>query len=403
MQRVVLITTLLLPAATTLVSRTRNHGDSGVVHFGPGSCVSAWVGTGKHCVVKTSCSKQPAFDSYALRLICVDKDGGRVLHGFEQGGFDPEETFDTLIVCDKCEAGDVDTVPQVFLAREAAENTAEASTMTAETGEKAPDADAEERKSSEEERDDEPSRENQKMAAKRKSSEEERDDEPSRENQKMAAKRKSSEEERDDEIPRESRATAVKRKSSEEREDDEVELKTFSGRVASRPAAAPMAAPAAAPVDAPSGLSPAPAMQPGLAATDAKLTLLEKEVEELSEDALTISQAVAQIKTKVLSPAPRLRGLGAPSPAPAPAAILSSSPVGAEFQEKTKETKADVKKKVTAKSVESEDKKQGGRMAPNGDGSDETKLLLRSTDSSKESKLDDEALLGLLFDGGDGQ
>eukprot|EP00930_Biecheleria_cincta_P059957 TRINITY_DN45672_c0_g1_i1.p1 TRINITY_DN45672_c0_g1~~TRINITY_DN45672_c0_g1_i1.p1 ORF type:complete len:603 (+),score=145.64 TRINITY_DN45672_c0_g1_i1:53-1861(+) len=113
--QIVLFFALGSSTAAVLTSHEQKSNTS-VAHFGPGACVSAWVGTGSHCVVQTACSKQPAFAAYALRLICVDKDGGRVLHSFETGGFEAQEIFDTLIVCDKCEAGDVDEVPQVFLA-----------------------------------------------------------------------------------------------------------------------------------------------------------------------------------------------------------------------------------------------------------------------------------------------
>ena len=31
----------------------------------------------------------PSQATYALRLICVDQDGGQVLHSFQEGGFEP--------------------------------------------------------------------------------------------------------------------------------------------------------------------------------------------------------------------------------------------------------------------------------------------------------------------------
>ncbi|CAE6920669.1 unnamed protein product [Symbiodinium sp. CCMP2592] len=100
---------LLVSASSTLVSR-------GVVKFGPGNCVSAWVGEASHCVVRTACGAQPAFAAFAIRVVCVDEDGGRVLHTFQQGGFDAEETFNTNIKCHRVEAGDSVQVPQLSAA-----------------------------------------------------------------------------------------------------------------------------------------------------------------------------------------------------------------------------------------------------------------------------------------------
>lgn len=100
---------LLVSTSSTLVSR-------GVVKFGPGNCVSAWVGEASHCVVRTACGAQPAFAAYAIRVVCVDEDGGRVLHTFQQGGFDTEETFDTNIKCHRVETGDSVQVPQLSVA-----------------------------------------------------------------------------------------------------------------------------------------------------------------------------------------------------------------------------------------------------------------------------------------------
>jgi len=36
----------------------------------------------------------------------VGHDGGRILHSFQEGGFDSQETFDTNIACQRCESGD---------------------------------------------------------------------------------------------------------------------------------------------------------------------------------------------------------------------------------------------------------------------------------------------------------
>ncbi|CAJ1421042.1 unnamed protein product, partial [Effrenium voratum] len=108
MKTVVLLAAQVLSAGS-VVSRQS--------HFGPGGCVSAWVADA-HCVVRTACSLQPSFATYAVRLVCVDKDGGRVLHSFQEGGFDAEETFDTRLSCHHCESGDAEAV-QVLLSQSA--------------------------------------------------------------------------------------------------------------------------------------------------------------------------------------------------------------------------------------------------------------------------------------------
>eukprot|EP00434_Breviolum_minutum_P000081 symbB.v1.2.000071.t1/scaffold2.1/size812218/25 len=78
------------------------------VQMGPGDCVSTWRSdVSSHCMVKTQCSEYATkLASYQLRLVCVGHDGGRILHSFQEGGFDTQETFDTNIACQRCESGD---------------------------------------------------------------------------------------------------------------------------------------------------------------------------------------------------------------------------------------------------------------------------------------------------------
>merc|ERR1719262_1692398 len=51
--------------------------------------------------MKTSCNSCD-IKKYDFGLVCVDKAGMPTRHLFGKGSFDPEETFDTLIKCDKC-------------------------------------------------------------------------------------------------------------------------------------------------------------------------------------------------------------------------------------------------------------------------------------------------------------
>ncbi|CAL1168931.1 unnamed protein product [Cladocopium goreaui] len=111
-----------LSAWLMLALHVSASGES-AAHFGPGGCVSAWLSESKSCVVQTSCAKHAAqLASYALRLVCVGHDGGRVLHSFQEGTFDAEETFDTHITCQRCDSGDdvepVTAVAPAALAKE---------------------------------------------------------------------------------------------------------------------------------------------------------------------------------------------------------------------------------------------------------------------------------------------
>lgn len=72
-----------------------------VVKYGPNGCVSTWRSSEGHCIMRTNCKKED-ITKYEFGLVCVDKVGSPVRHLFGQDSFDPEETFDTLIKCDKC-------------------------------------------------------------------------------------------------------------------------------------------------------------------------------------------------------------------------------------------------------------------------------------------------------------
>jgi hypothetical protein len=75
--------------------------DVEVVKYGPNGCVSTWRSEEGHCIMRTNCKKAD-ISKYEFGLVCVDKVGSPVRHLFGSDSFDPEETFDTLIKCDKC-------------------------------------------------------------------------------------------------------------------------------------------------------------------------------------------------------------------------------------------------------------------------------------------------------------
>lgn len=72
-----------------------------VVKYGPDGCVSTWRSAEGHCIIQTNC-KDTDVSKYDFGLVCVDKVGNPVRHLFGKDSFDEEETFDTLIKCDKC-------------------------------------------------------------------------------------------------------------------------------------------------------------------------------------------------------------------------------------------------------------------------------------------------------------
>jgi len=72
-----------------------------IAKYGPDDCVSTYRNSLGECVVQTKCKGIDVSD-YEFGLRCVDKAGKSVHHTFGMRSFDQEETFDTLIKCDKC-------------------------------------------------------------------------------------------------------------------------------------------------------------------------------------------------------------------------------------------------------------------------------------------------------------
>jgi hypothetical protein len=72
-----------------------------VVRYGPAGCVSTWRNKDSCCMIRTNCQNRD-ISKYEFGLICVDKVGQPVRHVFGKDSFDRQETFNTLIKCDKC-------------------------------------------------------------------------------------------------------------------------------------------------------------------------------------------------------------------------------------------------------------------------------------------------------------
>merc|ERR1719163_1268622 len=51
--------------------------------------------------MKTACSDTD-ISGFDFGLICIDKQGNPARHLFGKDSFDPEEKFDTMILCDQC-------------------------------------------------------------------------------------------------------------------------------------------------------------------------------------------------------------------------------------------------------------------------------------------------------------
>merc|ERR1712224_126006 len=84
--------------------------------YGPNSCISIFkTGDSDHCIIQTQCKGQDV-SKYMFGLLCDSKKEGMVRHLFGEGSFAAEETFDTLIPCDKCLA--MDAPPDTDLSEE---------------------------------------------------------------------------------------------------------------------------------------------------------------------------------------------------------------------------------------------------------------------------------------------
>jgi len=90
----------------TVVLVSRAPPKKGVAKYGPGKCVSTWKDQNtSRCIMQTKCQKSEV-SGYEYGLICEDEKGNQIQHLFGTGSFEMEETFDTLIVCDKCRGMD---------------------------------------------------------------------------------------------------------------------------------------------------------------------------------------------------------------------------------------------------------------------------------------------------------
>jgi len=81
------------------------HGQPFVeaVLFGPGHCVSLSQSNKGSCVIATDCEDQDTSHfEFAFDCEGGQRSPGLVRHSFGVGGFDPNEEFDTEVVCERC-------------------------------------------------------------------------------------------------------------------------------------------------------------------------------------------------------------------------------------------------------------------------------------------------------------
>jgi len=78
--------------------------------YGPGGCVAAFRSAQGTCVMQTRCGGQN-LTGYEFGVGCVDSEGDTTQHLFGKNSFDPEETFDTLVECQKCVGKDATESP----------------------------------------------------------------------------------------------------------------------------------------------------------------------------------------------------------------------------------------------------------------------------------------------------
>lgn len=76
-------------------------GRDASVQYGPSECISLWRNKYGHCAVQTQCTAQE-IQNYPVGFVC-DSNQTNIKHVFEAGSFAPQEEFDTLIKCDRCD------------------------------------------------------------------------------------------------------------------------------------------------------------------------------------------------------------------------------------------------------------------------------------------------------------
>jgi hypothetical protein len=69
--------------------------------FGPDFCMSTFLAPAGTCLIRTRCGGVD-LSKFNIGVTCLDQSGGYTRYLFGKGSFQAEETFDTLVTCEKC-------------------------------------------------------------------------------------------------------------------------------------------------------------------------------------------------------------------------------------------------------------------------------------------------------------
>lgn len=69
--------------------------------FGPDFCISTFRAPAGTCLIRTRCADAD-LTKFNVGVTCLDQSGGYTRYLFGKDSFKPEETFDTLVTCEKC-------------------------------------------------------------------------------------------------------------------------------------------------------------------------------------------------------------------------------------------------------------------------------------------------------------
>merc|ERR1719420_816806 len=70
--------------------------------FGPNGCVSVERSSTGTCVLRTACPSETNLETTEFAFLCVLSSGEVQKHSYGEGGFDPEETYDSSVACEQC-------------------------------------------------------------------------------------------------------------------------------------------------------------------------------------------------------------------------------------------------------------------------------------------------------------
>lgn len=95
--------TFVLPLVASVgVKRSTFLSTQAAGSFGPNDCVSVERSSTGTCVLRTQCPSEVNLETTEFAFLCVLSGGEVQKHSYGQGGFDPEETYDSSVACEQC-------------------------------------------------------------------------------------------------------------------------------------------------------------------------------------------------------------------------------------------------------------------------------------------------------------